>query len=168
MMNGSTRISLGVLVLLAAVIVKGQYHQGHAATAFLPGLGPYLPAQSPYARSIRDVLKQGSILTGAPLGDPGPKCSYVQMKGSSLPGAECQAGGMACDKECGLVDADDPNAGQRGCITVMEEMCGDVSKEECANVDEKICEPIQEEICDEQDPDDFGSGNASLNNNQTR
>ena len=28
---------------------------------------------------------------------------------------------------------------ERGCVTVMEEMCGDVSKEECGFVDEKIC-----------------------------
>ena len=33
------------------------------------------------------------------------KCTYVQMKGAGLPGSECQEGGMACDKECGLVDS---------------------------------------------------------------
>ena len=41
---------------------------------------------------------------------------------------------------------------ERGCITVMEEMCGDVAKEECGFVDEKICDAIPEEICDDDVP----------------
>lgn len=63
---------------------------------------------------------------------------------------------MACDEECSLVEVnnngDSNNDSERGCITVMEEMCGDVSREECATVDEKICEPIAEEICDDKVP----------------
>ena len=43
-----------------------------------------------------------------PKDDPGSKCSYVQMKGSPIPGADCQEGGMACDKECALVDVNNP------------------------------------------------------------
>ena len=42
-----------------------------------------------------------------PKDDPGSKCSYVQMKGSPIPGANCQAGGMACEEECALVDVND-------------------------------------------------------------
>ena len=42
-----------------------------------------------------------------PKDDPGSKCSYVQMKGSPIPGANCQAGGMACEEECALVDVID-------------------------------------------------------------
>ena len=67
----------------------------------------------------------------------------ISTSGNAIPGAECQEGGMACDKECGLVDVDadpDPAGGadESGCITVMEEMCMDVSKEQCGPVDEKV------------------------------
>ena len=47
-------------------------------------------------------------VTEKPKDDPGSKCSYVQMKGSPIPGADCQEGGMACDKECALVDVNNP------------------------------------------------------------
>lgn len=69
---------------------------------------------------------------------------------------------MACDEECSLVEVngDSNNDSERGCITVMEEMCGDVSRQECATVDEKICEPIPEEICDENVPYD-NTGNQT-------
>ncbi len=48
-----------------------------------------------------------------------------------LTGGDCQAGGMACDKECGLVEADggQSNEATSNCRTVMEEMCGDVAKQ---------------------------------------
>ena len=150
-----------ILIVLQTLAVICQTYQG-----FLPGIGSYLQSkpinlQVPsyasgslptYKRAVRQILDK-------PKDDPGSKCSYVQMKGSAIPGAECQEGGMACDKECALVDViENPgsNSGEidseRGCITVMEEMCGDVAKEECGFVDEKICEAIPEEICDDDVP----------------
>ena len=122
----------------------------HTHEAFLPGIGRFNPAFKlpQYRRPPRQILDK-------PAGDPGSKCQYVQMKGSGIPGGECQPGGMACEQECALVNVDDSGAAEglgdsdRGCVTVMEEMCGDVAKEECGFVDEKICEPIAEEICDE-------------------
>ena len=155
-----------ILIVLStlAVICQTYAYQG-----FLPGIGSYLKSkpiklQVPsyasgsllptYNRRVRQILDK-------PKDDPGSKCSYVQMKGSAIPGADCQEGGMACDKECALVDVIQNNPGsnsgeiadsERGCITVMEEMCGDVAKEECGFVDEKICDAIPEEICDDDVP----------------
>ena len=96
-----------------------------------------------------------------PAGDG--KCSYVQMKGGPIPGAECQAGGMACTKDCsydkglslGADTAVDqgPGVGEaegNNCVTVMERMCGDVPKEECETVVEKRCDQVPEEVCDEE------------------
>ena len=115
---------------------------------YLPGLGRFNPARlrllPAYNRHPRQILDK-------PKDDPGSKCQYVQMKGAGIPGSDCQPGGMACEENCALVDIDNPDSSDadRGCVTVMQEMCGDVSKEECDFVDEKICEPIAEEICDE-------------------
>ena len=87
------------------------------------------------------------------------KCSYVQMKGGPIPRAECQAGGMACKKDCSFdkgsnVDDDDlTGSGEASdgsnCVTVTERMCGDVPKEECETVLEKVCEQIPDEICED-------------------
>lgn len=101
-----------------------------------------------------------------PAGDG--KCSYVQMKGGPIPGAECQAGGMACTKDCsydkgqGLgddtgVDLTGPGVAEddgSNCVTVMERMCGDVPKEECETVVEKTCDQVPEEVCDEEQEED--------------
>ena len=75
------------------------------------------------------------------------KCSFVQMKGTPLPNMNCQKGGMACDKQCGIVD-DAENAAAEKCVTVMETMCREVPKQDCRNVTGKVCNNIADEICD--------------------
>ena len=154
---------LHYLLLVLAVTTKAQYINSLHSTGFLPGIGTYL-AYNNYVRNTRQIDSNQVISSEK----EDSKCTYVQMKGAAIPGADCQEGGMACDKECGFVDTVNESAAgnsagadtDRGCITVMEEMCGDVSKEECNTVDDKICEPVSEEICD--DPMD------DLPRNQTR
>ena len=75
------------------------------------------------------------------------KCSFVQMKGTPLPNMNCQKGGMACDKQCGIVDNTEDGAGE-SCVTVMETMCREVPKQDCRNVTGKVCTNIADEICD--------------------
>ena len=130
---------------------------------------PFLAPNEAY--SVDEPLTTGS---GQPLEPFQPpldagdgKCSYVQMKGGPLPRAECQAGGMACTKDCNFdkgskdndnndddadVDLTGPGDASDGskCVTVTERMCGDVPKEECETVLEKVCEQIPDEICEEE------------------
>lgn len=37
----------------------------------------------------------------------GEKCTYTQMKGGPIAGANCHKGGMACEKQCGYDDGND-------------------------------------------------------------
>ena len=75
------------------------------------------------------------------------KCSFVQMKGTPLPNMNCQKGGMACDKQCGIVDDTESGAGEK-CVTVMETMCSELPKTNCRNVTGKVCTNIADEVCD--------------------
>ena len=75
------------------------------------------------------------------------KCTFVQMKGTPLPNMNCQKGGMACDKQCGIVDNTDGGSGAN-CETVMETMCREVPKQDCRNITGKVCTNIADEICD--------------------
>ena len=75
------------------------------------------------------------------------KCTFVQMKGTPMPNMNCQKGGMACDKQCGIVDNTDDGAGEN-CVTVMETMCREVPKADCRNITSKVCTNIADEICD--------------------
>ena len=75
------------------------------------------------------------------------KCTFVQMKGTPLPNMNCQKGGMACDKQCGIVDNTDDSSGSN-CETVMETMCREVPKQDCRNITGKVCTNIADEICD--------------------
>ena len=55
--------------------------------AFLPGIGTYLHAVSPgppVTRPARDMSERKFAKDF--IGEDGSKCSYVQMKGASLPG----------------------------------------------------------------------------------
>lgn len=63
--------------------------------------------RKPLRQSLDKPQRPPRQILDKPKDDPGSKCSYVQMKGSPIPGANCQAGGMACDKECALVDVID-------------------------------------------------------------
>ena len=124
---------LEILIVLPtlAVITESAYE------GFLPGIGSYvqphqklqfivpqyesgaLPSykrpprqtldkpQRPLRQSLDKPQRPPRQILDKPKDDPGSKCSYVQMKGSPIPGANCQAGGMACDKECALVDVID-------------------------------------------------------------
>ena len=77
------------------------------------------------------------------------KCTFVQMKGTPLPNMNCQKGGMACDKQCGIVDNTSEEGGTgRTCVTVMERMCSEVPKQDCRNVTGKVCNNIADEICE--------------------
>ena len=163
--------ALLLLCFSALAVIFGQTFENGG---YLPGIGTFQPSlNQPDSTTLqilrhhrrkrppRQVLKKPQDL------DPASKCQYVQIKDEPIPNTECQPGGMACDKECEIVDildniSDDDSSSERGCITVMEEMCGDVAKEECSTVDEKICVPVPEEICD----DDINVENAY--NNQTR
>ena len=76
------------------------------------------------------------------------KCSFVQMKGTPLPNMNCQKGGMACDKQCGIVDNEVEGIGKTNCETVMEEMCSEVPKTDCRTVNGKVCNNIADEVCE--------------------
>ena len=76
------------------------------------------------------------------------KCTFVQMKGTPLPNMNCQKGGMACDKQCGIVDNINQESGGESCVTVMEKMCREVPKTDCRNVTGKVCNNVADEICD--------------------
>ena len=124
---------LEILIVLPtlAVITESAYE------GFLPGIGSYVQphqklqfivpqyesgALPSYKRPPRQTLdkpkrplkqnldkpqRPARQILDKPKDDPGSKCSYVQMKGSPIPGANCQAGGMACEEECALVDVID-------------------------------------------------------------
>ena len=113
---------LEILIVLPtlAVITESAYE------GFLPGIGSYVQphqklqfivpqyesgALPSYKRPPRQTLDKPQRpprqILDKPKDDPGSKCSYVQMKGSPIPGANCQAGGMACEEECALVDVID-------------------------------------------------------------
>ena len=124
---------LEILIVLPtlAVITESAYE------GFLPGIGSYVQphqklqfivpqyesgALPSYKRPPRQTLDKPKRplkqnldkpqrpprqILDKPKDDPGSKCSYVQMKGSPIPGANCQAGGMACEEECALVDVID-------------------------------------------------------------
>ena len=99
------------LLVLAVISTNGQFRRYNAVppptpslqtTGFLPGIGTYL-AYNNYVRHTRQI---DNINNPPPVSEEEKsKCTYVQMKGAGLPGSECQEGGMACDKECGLVDS---------------------------------------------------------------
>lgn len=124
---------LEILIVLPtlAVITESAYE------GFLPGIGSYvqphqklqfivpqyesgaLPSykrpprqtldkpQRPLKQNLDKPQRPPRQILDKPKDDPGSKCSYVQMKGSPIPGANCQAGGMACEEECALVDVID-------------------------------------------------------------
>ena len=71
------------------------------------------------------------------------KCTYVQMKGGPLLTGECQKGGMACEKECDLGEAEGE------CRMVEEEVCQQVVKPHCKMVMESVCEPVTERVCED-------------------
>ena len=51
----------------------------------------------PYNRTTRQI-DNNQLNLNEDLRADEDKCNYVQMKGAPIPGAECQEGGMACDK----------------------------------------------------------------------
>ena len=143
---------------------------------FLPGIGTYFqPYSISSPRDVRspatseafnpDSINAVEQFTATDRIDPGlhdpahnalqaaaeghGKCTFVQMKGTPLPNMNCQEGGMACDKQCGIVDTtpEQDRAGQK-CVTVMEEMCREVPKQDCRNVTGKVCNNIADEICE--------------------
>ena len=78
------------MLTFVAVIVKCQNvpapQPGQILGAFLPGLGTFLTSQEQHlpvynGRLAREVVNPNDLY-----GDPGPKCSYVQMKGDAIPG----------------------------------------------------------------------------------
>ena len=102
-------------------------------------------ANPPIDRIDSGLLSPQNSLQAAVNGEG--KCSFVQMKGTPLPNMNCQKGGMACDKQCGIVDTEEGGAGET-CTTVMETMCREVPKTDCQNVTGKVCNNIADEICD--------------------
>ena len=84
------------------------------------------------------------VMTGPPPVKAGSKCSYVQLKGGPMAGADCHKGGMACEKQCSL------GAGEEvSCRTVDEEECREVPSQQCNTVMESVCEPVAETVCSE-------------------
>ena len=147
-----------------------------SSTGFLPGIGTYYqPYNINAPRDVRspavseafdaDSINAVEQFTATDRIDPGlrdpannalqaavdgdGKCTFVQMKGTPLPNMNCQKGGMACDKQCGVVDTtpEQDRSGQK-CVTVMEEMCREVPKQDCRNITGKVCNNIADEICE--------------------
>ena len=104
---------------------------------------PLESLEAPYVNEVK--LGDLSTLHNAVSGEG--KCTFVQMKGTPLPNMNCQKGGMACDKQCGIVDNTDDGSGAK-CETVMETMCREVPKQDCRNITGKVCTNIADEICD--------------------
>ena len=76
------------MLTFVAVIVKSQNNhapQGQILGAFLPGLGTFLTSQQQHLPVYNGRLAR-EVVNPNDLPDPGPKCSYVQMKGDSIPG----------------------------------------------------------------------------------
>ncbi len=139
--------------------------------AFLPGLGNIrnLDGQQQVRRqrsqlaanltpnNLDNPFLTPNAAVSASSGNAGEKCSYMQMKGGPIPGANCHKGGMACEKQCGYDEEESNGNGGGGlnCRTVMEEVCEEVAAPLCQTITESICEPVRETVCDddvEQEP----------------